>query len=350
MENMQYGLGTSGARFGRTKLSKLMGWMSKAKLCGSFSSGLLAVAGLSGLPGLTASAAQLSSDARSAIPHEVQQMVVIDYRIMQNSSSAMALRGQVMPPELKQLEEALRKSGLNDNNDLEQLAFILYRTSSGGDNLQTVGIAQGQFPIDDVLASFKKQKVKATTVRTSKIYPMGHTGMSVVFLDESTMVFGGIDAIKQVLDVRDGLQPSLLTNGQVMDSMRSVDQEPLWSVLDQKGTQTMMKQVLGQAGPVADFDTVKKHMVASYYTMNFQHGVKFDLSVVTGDSFSAATVSSLLNAAILYQKMSGSESEKAALEDTKISSNQGKLDIHFATSDSQFSSLLKSPMFQSMVH
>ena len=295
-------------------------------------------------------AAQLSSDARSAIPHEVQQMVVIDYRVMQNSSAAMALRGQVMPPELKQLEDALNKSGLNDNHDLEQLAFILYRTGSGSEDLHTVGIAQGQFPVDDVLANFRKQKVKATVVRTSKIYPMGKSGMSVVFLDESTMVFGGVPALKEVLDVRDGLQPSLLTNGQVMDSMRSVDSEPLWSVLDEKGTQTMMKQVLGQASSVADFDTVRKHMVASYYTMNFQHGVKFDLSVVTGDSFAAATVSSLLNAAVLYQKMSGSDSEKQALDDTTISSKQGRLDVHFATSDSQFSSLLKSPMFQSMVH
>jgi hypothetical protein len=300
--------------------------------------------------GSSVHAAQLSSDARSAIPHEVQQMVVIDYRVMQNSSAAMALRGQVMPPELKQLEDALNKSGLNDNHDLEQLAFILYRTGSSSEDLHTVGIAQGQFPVDDVLANFRKQKVKATVVRTSKIYPMGKSGMSVVFLDESTMIFGGVQALKEILDVRDGLQPSLLTNGQVMDSMRSVDSEPLWSVLDEKGTQTMMKQVLGQASSVADFDTVRKHMVASYYTMNFQHGVKFDLSVVTGDSFAAATVSSLLNAAVLYQKMSGSDSEKQALDDTTISSKQGRLDVHFATSDSQFSSLLKSPMFQSMVH
>jgi hypothetical protein len=323
---------------------KLKKWMKYCSLSCSLAGVFLAISTLS------VNAAQLSSDARSAIPHEVQQMVVIDYRIMQNSSSAMALRGQVMPPELKQLEEALRKSGLNDNNDLEQLAFVLYRAGTSSDDLHTVGIAQGQFPVEDVLANFRKQKVKATVVRTNKIYPMGKTGMSVVFLDESTMVFGGLQALKEVLDVRDGLQPSVLTNGQVMDSMRSVDNEPLWSILDQKGTQTMMKQVLGQAGSVADFDTVKKHMVASYYTMNFQHGVKFDLSVVTGDNFAAATVSSLLNAAVLYQKMSGSDSEKQALDDTKISSSAGVLGVHFATSDTQFSSLLKSPMFQSMVH
>jgi hypothetical protein len=163
------------------------------------------------------------------------------------------------------------------------------------------------------------------------------------------MVFGGLSAVRQALDARDGVAPSVLTNGPVMDSMRSVDGEPLWSVLDQKGTQTMMKQVLGEAGSVADFDTVKKRLVSSYYSMNFQHGVKFDLSVVTGDNFSAATVSSLLNAAVLYKKMSGSDSDKQALEETVIRSNAGRLDIHFASSDAQFNALLKSPMFQSMV-
>ena len=36
--------------------------------------------------------------------------------------------------------------------------------------------------------------------------------------------------------------------------------------------------------------------------MDFQHGVKFDLTISTGDSFAAATVSSLLNAAVIYRK------------------------------------------------
>src|SRR3954447_13082296 len=58
---------------------------------------------------LSASAAQLSGDARAAIPHDVQQLVVIDYKAMQNSNTAMQLRDRVMPPDLKQFEEALRK-------------------------------------------------------------------------------------------------------------------------------------------------------------------------------------------------------------------------------------------------
>ena len=303
---------------------------------------LLAVAG-------SVHAAQLSTDARSAIPHEVQQLVVIDYRAMQNSSSAMELRDRVMPPDLKQFDDALRKSGLNDNHDVDELAFALFRARDNSDQVVTLGIAQGQFSVTDVIANFRKQKLKPTLIRTNQVWPMGKTGMVLCFVDQSTMVFGGSDAVKASLDARDGNTQTLLTNSTIMDAMRSVDYAPLWSILDQKGTQTMMKQVLGEAGSVADFESVRKRMLVSWYGMDFQHGVKFDLTIVTGDAFAAATVSSLLNAAVVYRKVSGSDSEKAALANTDISSSAGKLGIHFAASDADFNSLLKSQLFQSIV-
>ena len=297
-----------------------------------------------------AQAAQLTGDARAAIPHDVQQLVVIDYRAMQNSNTAMELRDRVMPPELKQFDEAIRKSGLNDNHDVDQLAFALFRTNASSDSLETVGIAQGQFDVAGITGSFRKSKVQAKLVRTNRVYPLAHTGMVLCFFDPSTMVFGSMEAVRVALDVRDGYAPGMLTNSSMIEAMQSVDSEPLWSVLDKTGTQTMMKGVLGEAGSVADYESVRKRLDSSWYGMDFQHGVKFNLTIATGDSFAAATVSSLLSAAIVYKKMSGDETEKAALAATDISSNSGQLSIHFATSDNDFNSLLKSSLFQSMVH
>lgn len=298
---------------------------------------------------LSLHAAQLSTDARTAIPHDVQQLVVIDYHAMQNSTAAMDLRERVMPPELKVFDEALKKSGLNENHDVEQLAFALFRPKDGGDLLGTVGIAQGQFSVADIIASFRKQKVKATLVRTNRVYPLAKTGMVLCFVDPATMVFGSLEAVTKALDTRDGLNPSLLSNGPMMDAMKSVDYEPLWSILDQKGTTVMMRQILGEAGSVTDFETVRKRLQASWYSMNFQHGVKFDLTIATGDSFAAATISSLLTAALMVRKMSGSDAEKQALGATSIASDSGRLSIHFATTDDEFNALLQSPLFQSMV-
>ena len=295
-------------------------------------------------------AAQLSTDARGSIPHDVQQLVVIDYKAMQNSTTAMNLRDRVMPPELKQFDEALAKSGLNENHDVDDLAFALFRPSEDSDALQTVGIAQGQFDTQGILANFRKQKLKATMVRTNGIYPMTKTGMVLCFVNPSTMIFGSKDAVTKALDARDGMAPSLLSNGPMMNAMQSVDSNSLWSILDDKGTQTMMRQLLGEAGSVTDFESVRKRLEASWYSMDFQHGVQFNLTIETGDSFAAATVSSLLTAAVMLRKMSASDAEKQALSSTDIASSSGNLTIHFASSDTEFSSLLQSPLFKSMVH
>ncbi len=300
-----------------------------------------------------AQAAQLSMDARGAIPHDVQQLVVIDYPTMENTPAAATLRDRVEPPQLKEFDQALQKTALNGNNAMDQyvdeLAFALFRTSTSSDDLGTVGIAQGEFPVPDILANFQKKKIKPTQLRNNSIYPLGKSGMVLCFVDPSTMIFGSKDAVEKSLNARDGIAPNMLSNGLMMSAMQNVDSEPLWSILDSQGTQTMMRGILGEAGSVTDFDTVRKRLQGSWYAMDFQHGVTFNLTIATGDSFAAAGVSSLLTAAIMLRKMSGSAAEKQALDATDISSSAGNLSIHFASSDADFASLLQSPMFSSMV-
>ena len=300
---------------------------------------------------MPASAAQLSGDAQAAIPHDVQQLIVIDYRAMQNSQAAMQLKNRVMPPELKSLEKALQVSGMNDNHDVDELAFASFRPKGAtGDSTRIIGLAQGQFPLADIMASFKKKKIKPILVRDNKIYPMGSSGMQVVFLNPTTMVFGQTDSLKQALDSRDGLQASFLTNNDMTGMMASVQDQPLWSILDQKGTQTMMRSLMGGASQMGDDDTIKKRILTSWYSMDFQNGVQFNLDVLTPDTFTAASMASLLNAAALYKKMSGTDIEKQAIDGTKIDSSSGRLIVSYSSSDSQFATLLQSNLFQTVVH
>jgi hypothetical protein len=298
-----------------------------------------------------AHAAQLDNDAKSAIPHDVQQLIVVDYRVMQNSPAAMNLKSRILPPELKQLESALKSSGFNENDDVEELAFAAYRVGgSSSNNIKVVGLAQGQFQVSDIMANFKKRRIKPMMVRNNKLYPMGASGMLVTFLNPTTMLFGSSDAIKPALDCRDGLAPSFQTNNDMLTAMQQVDSEPLWSILDQEGTQYMMHSLLGQAAQLSDYEQVRKRLLSSSYTMNFNNGVKFSLFVLTSDTFTAATMSSLLNAAAMYEKVSGTAIEKQAIDDTTIDSTAGTLSVKFDASDSQFSALLQSPLFQNVVH
>jgi hypothetical protein len=300
-----------------------------------------------------AQAAQLSSDAKSSIPHDVQQIIVVDYRAMQNSSAAMNLKDRIMPPELKRLETALVNSGLKVDSDADILAFAAFRAPNpdgkGAEVERIVGIAQGQFHTQAIMANFTKTKTKARILRNNSIYPMGSTGLSVVFLNQTTMVFGDKDSINAALDARDGLAPSFLTDSDLVNDMGAVDSHAVWSLLDAKGTQAMMKSVLGVASQLADYDTVKNRMKGSRYTMDFSNGVRFDMSVNLSDTITAATCSTLLKGVQLLRKQQGTPMEKTALDATTIDSDSGTLKVDYSSSDSEFASLLTSPLFQSVV-
>jgi hypothetical protein len=298
-------------------------------------------------------AAQLSSDAKSSIPHDVQQIIVVDYRAMQNSPAAMSLKDRVMPPELKRLETALVNSGLKVDSDADILAFAAFRAQNpdgkGAQVERIVGIAQGQFHTQAIMANFTKTKTKPRILRNNSIYPMGSTGLSVVFLNQTTMVFGDKDAVNAALDARDGMTSSFLTDSDLVGDMIAVDSHAIWSLLDAKGTQTMMKSVLGVASQLADYDTVKNRMKGSRYTMDFSNGVRFDMSVNLSDTITAATCSTLLKGVQLLRKQQGTPMEKSALDNTTIDSNAGTLTVRYSSSDSEFASLLTSPLFQSVV-
>lgn len=298
--------------------------------------------------GTAAPAAQLSTDAKAALPRDVQQLIVVDYRAMQNSSAAMSLKDRTLPPELKRLEISLKTSGLKVDQDADVLAFAAFRSSTG-EGTRTLGIAQGQFHTRQIMANLTKQKTKPILFRNNSIYPLGSAGMSVVFLDQTTMVFGDRDAVKASLDARDGMTPNFLANGDMVNEMIAVDQKAMWSLLDQKGTQTMMKSVLGDASGLADYDSVRNRMRSSRYTMDFQNGVKFNMAVVMSDTVTAATAATLMKGVVLLKKTSGTPLEKTALDDTTIDSNAGTLTVAYSSSDSQFASLLSSPLFQSVV-
>jgi hypothetical protein len=310
-------------------------------------------------------ASQLSGDARSSIPKDVQQIIVVDYKAMQNSTAAMQLKDRVLPPELKRLENALKTSGLKVDEDAETLAFAAYKAPANPNDVpattaakgaapssagtRIIGVAQGQFQTAAIMAKFAKDKTKPVKYRNNDIYPMGAAGMSVAFLNQTTMVFGDREAVKNALDARDGLVPNFLQNGDMMNEMASVDSKAVWSLLDQKGTQTMMKSVLGDASQLADYDTVKTRMKSARYTMDFANGVKFNMTVVMSDTITAATAATLMKGVSIMKKTSGSPIEKSAMDETQIDSNSGVLTVEYSSSDSQFASLLGSPLFQSVV-
>jgi len=294
-----------------------------------------------------ASAAPLGTNTRTVLPAQIQQIISVDYRSLRNSPSGMALKNRVLPDNLKTFETSLRGMGIDPDSDVEQLTFVSYRNAKG--SVRTFGVANGQFEPKKVIARFKAKKQKSDKYRDSDLWSAGG-GFVMSFLDDNTMLFGEPSSVKDGLDVRDGEQRGAASTPDMMQMIAEAESGPVWSVLDQQGTQNMLRSALGEAAALADYDTIKKRLLGSHYSLDLQHGVDFGLNVQTSDSLTAGTLSALLKAGILYKKASGTAVEKTAMDNMVVDSDSGRLVVKFKADDSKFQALLKSDLFQAVSH
>ena len=289
----------------------------------------------------------LNSSARTCVPGDLLQLISVDYRALKDSSTAMALKQQMMPDNIKQFEAALKTIGLDPDKDVDTLTFASFHAGKQG--VKTVGVAAGPFNMKAVLKKMKLQKFVPKKYANADIYPMDG-GFVMSFLDDSTLLFGDSTSIRVALDTRNGTVLGLDTNGTMADMMSNVDSAPVWSILDQQGTQNAMHSAMGEASKVADYDTIKKRLLGSRYTMSFSSGVNFDLTVVTSDTVSAGTLASLVKAGILLKKMSATPAEKIAVDNTTVDSDGSNVGVHFKANDQQFQSLMHSELFAAVTH
>jgi hypothetical protein len=292
-------------------------------------------------------ATPLNSSARSCVPADLLQLISVDYRTLKDSPTAMALKAQLMPDNIKQFEAALKEIGIDPEKDVDTLTFASFRDGKQG--VKNVGFASGPFDMKTVLKKMKLQNFKPKKHGTALVYPMAG-GFVMSFLDNSSLLFGDQTGVDAALDTRDGITLSLDTNGDMADMMPDVDASPVWSILDQQGTQNMMRSALGQAASIADYETIKKRILGSRYAMSFESGVNFDLTVLTSDSMTAGTLSSLVKAGILYKKMSATAAEKVAVDNTTVDSDGSNLAVHFKANDQDFRSLMHSDLFAAVSH
>src|SRR5579863_250764 len=294
------------------------------------------------LLGTVASASPMSSSARSVIPSEVQQIISLDYRIVRSSDTATALKSQVMPDSLKEFEGALKGIDVDPGKDLESLTFASFRNGKRG--LKTIGVASGSISFTVVLKKIQAQTAKPVKYQGSDLYPVSG-GMSAAFLDDSTLLLGDDSAVRAALNARAGSSPGLDSNLRVSHMIDFVEKAPVWSVLDEQGSQDLLLSALGGAAKLPAYENLKNRVLGSDYEMNFKRGVSLRIDVLASDASTSAQLSSLLKMGALYKKLTATPAQKIALQNMTVSSGSSDLQMHFRADPKQFQDLLHSQFF-----
>jgi hypothetical protein len=303
------------------------------------------VASVVALLGTAAWASPISPAARSVIPSEVQQIISVDFRIVKNSDAALALKAQVLPDNLKKFETVLKGVGINPDRDLESLTFASFR--NGKEGLKTIGVASGSYSFSVLLKKMQKQTTKPVKYQKSELYPTSE-GMTMTFLDDNVLLLGDENALRAALNARAGSAPGLDSDQRVVHTIKFVETAPVWSVLDQQGSQDLLLSALGSASKIPGYEHIKNRVLGSDYAMNFKDGVKLRLDVLTSDPSTTAELSSLLKMGVLYKNLTATPAQKIALQNMTVNSASSDLQMHFRADPKKFQDLLHSRFFASV--
>ena len=303
-------------------------------------------------------ASPLSPTARNLIPSDVRQIISVDYRMARTFKTAMTLKAQALPDNLKEFEAALEAVGVTPDQDVESLTFASFddpkeKLEDGSEKLDMVAVVAGSFSSKRVLTVLSLKKIKPYKYRDFDLYPVSKT--LTLSLLKGILLVGNDNALKTVLSVDAGRTPNLDSNPDLIAGIKSVEKSTVWSVLDQKGTQKMLSSVLGDVGKRPEFATVKQGILGSHFTMNFRSGIHFDLGFVTSDRLTAAKLSTVLKAGVLYKKVTANPEQSSALNYISVtakpvtpSSNRSVLKVRFRADPQESEALLLTRCFTAL--
>jgi len=293
-------------------------------------------------------ASPVSPSARRVIPSAFEQIICIDYRAIQQSQSALALKAEVFPKKLGDFEAALKVVGVDTQRDLESLTFASFRDQNR--ELKTIALASGSFS-PSAIAKKVGQNSPPMSYRGSDLYLMVKAAdpkakdLEMTFLDARTLLFGDHDALEIALNVLNGDSPYVDFNRKYVDLMRSIDKAPVWSVLDRQGSLVMLRSALGNVSKEEQYADVRKSVLGADYVMNFDDQVKIDLSLLTVDPETSSNLSALLRLGELFQRVSATPAAKVARKSKFVDFDALGLEIHFRADQTQMQSLLQAHFF-----
>src|ERR1700723_3278664 len=195
-------------------------------------------------------AGSLSTAVIGMFPKDSGEFAYADLKAARKYPWFSQLNDQLLPPRFHQFEQFLATSGVDPNSQVEELAWAS-ESNGKGDNV--VGIALGNFDPSASEAKLKTQKVPSFESQGYRMYAFG-SGIAAgdilfLFFDSNTAAFGNRALPENLIDVRMGGRPSLLTNESLFPMISEANGNgTVWAVLDKEHTSIALQQLVPQAG------------------------------------------------------------------------------------------------------
>jgi hypothetical protein len=310
-----------------------------------------------------ARAGRLGTDIIALFPKEVGEFAYADLKKARTMKWFPQLQEQLLPDRFKQFEKFLTSAGVDPNSQVEELAWGLVadapsKTESAASSAvptgeQIVGVALGSYNPDSAEAYFKRQKLPTFKARNYTLYAFG-TGagpsdLFFLFIDSSTAAFGHRSVLEKMVEVRFGVEESLLRNDKFFPLVNEANGSGIvWAVLNPAYTRLAMQQLAPEVEQFPEAAKLVSHMKNMLINVSASSGIDGKFQAICGSTNDANSLAQLLQAGLLYKRyQAGKENPDLAdmLDRASITPSGDRVILNMALTDDQMTSLIKHNTF-----
>jgi hypothetical protein len=310
-----------------------------------------------------ARAGRLGTDIIALFPKEVGEFAYADLKKARTMKWFPQLQEQLLPDRFKQFEKFLTSAGVDPNSQVEELAWGLVadapsKTEGAASSAvptgeQIVGVALGSYNPDSTEAYFKRQKLPTFKARNYTLYAFG-TGagpsdLFFLFIDSSTAAFGHRSVLEKMVEVRFGVEESLLRNDKFFPLVNEANGSGIvWAVLNPSYTRLAMQQLAPEIEQFPEAAKLVSHMKNMLVNVSASSGIDGKFQAICGSTTDANALAQLLQAGLLYKRyQAGKENPDLAdmLDRASITPSGDRVILNMALTDDQMTSLIKHNTF-----
>ena len=308
--------------------------------------GFLAI--LCGVAAAPAGAQAIPSQVLGLYPRNTGEISYLDVRALRNSPNYSELKAKVMPERFRQLADWTKYIGVDFDTEVYQLSWAFLPAAEGG-QVGMIGVAEGNFPSDEIQRLAKERKLPYTRHKGSLVLNLGKNDQGrefvFAFADPTTAIFGFREIAEQILDRRASSGASLLDNRPLMELIRGLNgKSPVWIAMDSQFTLLAVKQMLPEVSRVPGFETLAARLQSATLQFQLSDGFRGNAAVRCQTGSDALVVAKLLQAAVTYQAFRLNETQPdlaKVLGDLRLNQTDDRIELALTIAPSELNTLIE---------
>jgi hypothetical protein len=297
-------------------------------------------------------AGTVQPDIIGLFPKDIGEFAYADLKSARRFGWYRQLKDQMSPIRLRQFESFLAGAGIDPERQVNEVVWAVKPpTTESGE--QVAGVALGQFAPDTAEAYFKQQDLPLTKSHGYTLFAFGSgvgpQDLFFFFLDTNTAVFGHREFLEKMLDVRYGIEESLLRNDKLFPLINETNgRGVLWAVLDRQYSQIAIQQLAPEAAQFPDSPKLVGKIRSLLITVDADRTIDARFQAVCETPDDANVLAALLQAGVLYrryQENAANPELAKTLDEVRITPRGDRLDLRLSLSEEQMQALLRRNTF-----